>query len=139
MYDIFGTNKDKILEFIESYEEPHERDRDLDTFYRYYTQSAKTYEIRERKQSTKRSGRKTIVAKQKAIKERRREFNSIRNRRLLEMLANGIEYVCSHPGCYEEENLHIDHIMPLSKGGGDEIENLQFMCRSHNSQKSDKT
>lgn len=31
--------------------------------------------------------------------------------------------------------LEIDHIVPVSEGGGNEIENLQWLCRYHNRQK----
>ncbi len=33
--------------------------------------------------------------------------------------------------------LHIDHIMPSSKGGPSTYRNLQFLCSTHNLQKSD--
>jgi len=40
--------------------------------------------------------------------------------------------------CKSKENLSIDHIHPVSKGGGDEFKNLQVMCRSCNSHKSNR-
>ncbi len=36
------------------------------------------------------------------------------------------------------EDLTIDHIAPLSKGGTDDLDNLRFLCRSHNSKKGDR-
>lgn len=41
--------------------------------------------------------------------------------------------------CGTKEKLSIDHIHPVSKGGTDEFKNLQVMCRSCNSRKSNKT
>lgn len=38
--------------------------------------------------------------------------------------------------CGTSEDLTIDHIIPKSKGGTDELENLRVMCRSHNAQKN---
>lgn len=40
--------------------------------------------------------------------------------------------------CKSKENLSIDHIHPVSKGGSDEFKNLQVMCRSCNSRKSNR-
>lgn len=47
-------------------------------------------------------------------------------------------YKCSVKGCMELENLTIDHITPMSKGGTDDLSNLRLMCKSHNSQKGDR-
>jgi len=52
------------------------------------------------------------------------------------MLASGQLWRCAQ--CGSQENLTIDHVVPMSQGGTDEVENLQFLCRSCNSRKSDK-
>lgn len=40
--------------------------------------------------------------------------------------------------CGSTENLSLDHITPISKGGNYDERNLQILCRSCNSQKRDK-
>jgi 5-methylcytosine-specific restriction endonuclease McrA len=37
-----------------------------------------------------------------------------------------------------EVELHIDHILPASRGGGSKRPNLQFLCAAHNLKKSNK-
>lgn len=40
--------------------------------------------------------------------------------------------------CGSKENMQIDHVVPVAKGGGDTIDNLVPCCRSCNSSKQDK-
>lgn len=40
--------------------------------------------------------------------------------------------------CGSTENLHLDHIIPFSKGGATSLENLQLLCQKCNLEKSNK-
>jgi 5-methylcytosine-specific restriction endonuclease McrA len=51
---------------------------------------------------------------------------------------NSQEKVCYWCGVDCEDKFHVDHIMPLSKGGKHEIYNLAISCQPCNSRKSSK-
>jgi len=40
--------------------------------------------------------------------------------------------------CGSKENIHFDHIIPVAKGGGNGVENIQVLCAPCNLRKSDK-
>lgn len=49
-------------------------------------------------------------------------------------------YRCQHEEggvrCVRRHHLQVDHIVPRSQGGSDDLENLQALCRAHNLKKS---
>lgn len=79
-----------------------------------------------------------LKIKRECTKRRRAEFNSGRDRLVLLLLDAGVSYLCAEPDCRAHTDLTVDHKKPLSRGGSDDVENLQFLCRSHNSQKGDR-
>ena len=105
--------------------------------------NALVYDIKNTRRTTKEIATEleekaaTKSAKTLAIHSRRKAFQYTRAQSILKMIESGMEYMCAHPNCKEIEFLTVDHIYPLSRGGGDEIENLQFLCSAHNRDKSD--
>lgn len=79
----------------------------------------------------------SVTKKRELSAVRRRQFNTVRAELVLALIERD-GYVCAHPGCNVVTNLTIDHIVALSKGGADELSNLRLLCRSHNSEKSDR-
>jgi 5-methylcytosine-specific restriction endonuclease McrA len=72
-------------------------------------------------------------------RERRRRASSLHQKKkhsLKEWWTKISSYGCKN--CGVSEDLTIDHIIPMSKGGSDNIANLQCLCRSCNSVKGDK-
>ena len=55
---------------------------------------------------------------------------------ILKILLNKHKFKCVV--CDSKENLTIDHIQPVSKGGSDTISNLQILCKSCNSRKGNR-
>ena len=45
-------------------------------------------------------------------------------------------YMCQH--CGTRDQLTVDHIKPVARGGGNELENLRTLCRPCNSSKGDR-
>ena len=62
----------------------------------------------------------------------RRKFNSVR-KSAWEYLTNKFDVACAY--CGSTENLEIDHIKPISKGGTNDFENLQILCKRCNCRK----
>jgi len=67
--------------------------------------------------------------------KRRAEYQKKRQSLMLEFFRHG-KTKCEK--CHTTEKLTIDHIIPISKGGTNDLSNLQLLCRSCNSRKRDK-
>ena len=72
----------------------------------------------------------------KSNRNRKKRRMIPRYKETLEALLNKFNFECAY--CQAKEKLTIDHIHPVSLGGGDEVSNLQILCRSCNSKKGAK-
>jgi 5-methylcytosine-specific restriction endonuclease McrA len=75
------------------------------------------------------------AAKQQLTQVRRTQFAAKREELMLALIERD-GYQCAR--CGSQDNLTIDHIVPLSKGGSDDLDNLQLLCKTHNSSKGDR-
>lgn len=74
-----------------------------------------------------------------------KEYNSNNQRKLMtkelrKRIINRDNYTCQMCGKYmpDEVGLHVDHIIPISKGGKTVPSNLQVLCSKFNGNKSNK-
>lgn len=65
----------------------------------------------------------------------RYEYNLMRGQLSKELAARDAK-VCRY--CGSTENLSIDHIVPLARGGTNDLDNLQFLCMPCNRRKGAK-
>jgi 5-methylcytosine-specific restriction endonuclease McrA len=65
-------------------------------------------------------------------------MNSRKKRQVRQRIASDRRARCTNPYCNKVERLTIDHVVPLSQGGTDNIHNLQLLCRACNTAKGDR-
>jgi 5-methylcytosine-specific restriction endonuclease McrA len=78
---------------------------------------------------------KPSKAERKARKARRRKIGPKKRKRVF--VRDG--WKCLRCGEDDKEKLTLDHIVPVSRGGSDEDENLQTLCKRCNEMKGNKT
>jgi len=76
-----------------------------------------------------------LAAKRAHTQARRRQFAQRRNELVLALIERD-GYECK--GCATQDDLTLDHVVPISRGGSDDPDNLQLLCQSCNSRKRDQ-
>lgn len=76
--------------------------------------------------------KKAIVRRNKLLRKNSQVNKSTKAQ--VALLHNGKCAICSTIN-NQKGQMHIDHIIPISRGGGDEIENLQLLCKKCNDTK----
>ena len=75
-------------------------------------------------------------SRQKVVKYLgRAEYVGVLRKEDMQILFKRYNYKCAL--CYSREDLTIDHIIPLIKGGTNDLSNLQILCRHCNLRKRD--
>lgn len=78
--------------------------------------------------------RMRVAADQKADAAKLRSEISVKRKWFIKsMITAGSDYACTK--CGSTDGITIDHIRPISCGGGNDLDNLQFLCRRCNSKK----
>lgn len=72
-----------------------------------------------------------------SVEGRRRGIANHKTRIYVQLVHRDGEF-CRIPDC-ENVDLEIDHIIPISEGGTNELENLQLLCKHHNCRKGTKS
>ncbi len=77
------------------------------------------------------------------LKQRRRQFAKVRSARLADLIARDGD-VCHYCGYgFDDTNfvyqVTVDHIVPISEGGSDDLTNLVLACRQCNGKKKDRS
>ncbi len=98
--------------------------------YKFYYDKSLAYLINEELQYTN----SEILATRRA-KKRLRMYANLFTRELRKSIITPDSYCLK---CNSSENLVLDHIIPIAKGGQNLKENIQVLCRKCNRQKSDK-
>jgi len=102
-------------------------------YYKYKPYNPKYYSSVESKKKKRARDLKRRTLKKNADIEYKITSQDIDN------IINKYNGKCAYCGKPTLNNYHIDHKLPLSKGGGNEINNLALSCPTCNLSKNDKT
>ena len=130
LHNYYQENKERLLEQQKQYHQAHKKHRNKQAIeYRKENKDA-VYKKIEEWHDNHPEKRFEIQQRYRARKKNAKgEFRAEDITRMAELQ----EHKCLR--CGEEKPLTVDHIVPLSQGGDNFLENLQLLCQSCNSKK----
>lgn len=144
--DYYEKNKEKVLEYQKQYRKEN-REVILLNLRMYYVQNKDTLKKKQAEWYRSEEGREKTYQnnlKRRSYKHHVR-FYGVKRKNIL----NRDDWTCQNCGCKVHDRTtgdwntpdkaHIDHVIPISKGGNSEPSNLQVLCRTCNLSKQDKT
>ncbi len=132
--DYAQENAEKIADYKKSYAE--ENAEKIAQYQAQYQEQNREH-IRELKKEYKKNNKEyfqTIEAKRRSQKQNAEGSFSLND--WLE-ICERYGFTCLYPGCTSND-ITIDHIVPISKGGTNWPSNLQPLCKPHNSSKHNR-
>lgn len=125
----------KIAKTICRPSRPRKRNKDYDREYRSRPG------VKERRKSyaatyNKEYQRRPEIAERRRIRQQNRRATADRlPPDTISILIDKFGNKCMNPSCQSEKKLTIDHVIPVARGGANNIENLQLLCGKCNSAK----
>lgn len=147
----YQKNRDTWREYARQYDATH-KEQKAKRWRDYYTANKERVAAYKRKWATRARSKECARASYrkwaKANPEKTRAARHLRRARLAnakgDFTAAEFLALCEHYDnkclcCGEIKKLTVDHVIPLSKGGDNDIHNIQPLCKSCNSKKHTKS
>lgn len=129
-----AKNPDKVSANAMRWRKRHpETTRTIDKRYR----GNNPQKVRERLRKRRAVAPEVFIAAKHRYRARKTEAGGSYTAAEWKALCAQYDNHCCYPGC-ERTDLHADHVIPISKGGTSNIDNIQPLCSSHNCSKGDK-
>ena len=116
----YRAHKQEAIEYARKW-----RQENPDKCREYHQRYAEKYVEKERVRASNKQAKRNALKKQNGVFK-------VRYKDLAKIYAMPCTY------CGERGNIHVDHVIPIAKGGVHGIGNLQPLCESCNTSKADK-